>query len=460
MNEFEKLGLSEKFLKVIDEAGFEEPSEIQEKAIPLALEGKDVIGKSATGSGKTLAFGASIIEKAEKGAGVQSLILTPTRELAEQVSTALRRFSKHFSLRIQEVYGGVGISGQISGINRAEIVVGTPGRVLDHLERGTLKLDGLKTLVLDEADRMVDMGFLPDVERIFSACPDKKQILLFSATMTQDITYIEKKYTHDAKFITVESYVDPTKLKQIYYDVDGRVKFSLLVHLLKKDKSDLVMVFCNTRRNVDLIVKNLQRYDLKAMAIHGGLTQEKRNRTLQKFHDGQARILVCTDVAARGLDIKNVSHVYNYDIPKNSNEYIHRIGRTARAGNEGEAISLVSSRDYENYRAVLRDDSLKIKEEPVPEVEMLRPDFGGSGDRDRGRSGGYGGRGNSSGRSGGRSGSYGGRSSGRSSSGSGYGNRSGGSSYGNKSGGRGSSQSRRSDGRRDDRGKRVHKVRH
>ena len=484
MNEFEKLGLSEKFLKVIDEAGFEEPSEIQEKAIPLALEGKDVIGKSATGSGKTLAFGASIIEKAEKGAGVQSLILTPTRELAEQVSTALRRFSKHFSLRIQEVYGGVGISGQISGINRAEIVVGTPGRVLDHLERGTLKLDGLKTLVLDEADRMVDMGFLPDVERIFSACPDKKQILLFSATMTQDITYIEKKYTHDAKFITVESYVDPTKLKQIYYDVDGRVKFSLLVHLLKKDKSDLVMVFCNTRRNVDLIVKNLQRYDLKAMAIHGGLTQEKRNRTLQKFHDGQARILVCTDVAARGLDIKNVSHVYNYDIPKNSNEYIHRIGRTARAGNEGEAISLVSSRDYENYRAVLRDDSLKIKEEPVPEVEMLRPDFGGSRGDDRGRSGGYGGRGNSrqssyGNRGGGRSGSYGGRgNSGGNRGGRGsrqgglsYGNRrsSGGSSrsgsYGNRSGGSsggsyGNRNNSRSDGRRDDRGKRVHKVRH
>ncbi len=380
--------MSDKLLKAIEEAQFKEPSEIQEKAIPYVLEGKDVIGGSATGSGKTLAFGAGIIEKAKKGGGIQALILTPTRELAEQVSSTLRKFSRHFNLNVVEVYGGVSIVPQIERLGNAEIVVGTPGRILDHLERRSLNLSKVKFLVLDEADRMLDMGFLPDVERIINSCPKERQTLLFSATISSDVERLSRRYMRNPVDVSVESYVDPSKLEQVFYEIQREKKFSLLVHLLKQEKPGLVMVFCNTRRNADLVAKNLERYELDVLAIHGGLAQNKRTSILREFHSNKAKILVCTDVAARGLDIKNVSHVYNYDVPKTSVEYIHRIGRTARAGKEGRAITLVSPVDYQNFRRVLEDDSLKIKREEAPEVEILQVNFskGRFGDRDRFRS--------------------------------------------------------------------------
>src|SRR3989338_2421266 len=360
LEKFRELGLNEKILKVLGEMQFEEPTEIQEKAIPLVLKGKDVIGKSATGSGKTLAFGCGIIETSIRGKGVQTLVMTPTRELAEQNAKSLKNFAKNYHINIIEVYRGVSIIPQIENIKRADIVVGTPGRILDHLERRTLSLLKIKTLVLDEADRMVDMGFLPDVEKIIRSCNTERQTLLFSATLTGDINYIEKKYMKNAIHVGAESYVDPSKLKQIYFDVPNEKKFSLLVHLLKQEKPGLVMVFCNTRRNADFLVRNLRRYNLYAIAIHGGLSQNKRSRTMEEFKAGETNILICTDVAARGLDIKNVSHIYNYDISKNSTEYIHRIGRTARAGKEGIAVSLVSQRDYENFRRVIQNSSLNI----------------------------------------------------------------------------------------------------
>jgi len=375
MEEFRKLGLDERILRVIEEEKFEKPSEIQEKAIPLILAGKDIIGQSATGSGKTLAFGAGLIHNSKKGRGIQALILTPTRELAEQVSKALKKFSKYFNINITEVYGGVGIEPQISKLRNTEVVVGTPGRVLDHISRGSLKLDNVTTLVLDEADRMLDMGFIEDVESIINECKNRNQTLLFSATISPDIERIAKKYMNDAQNIVVESYVDPSHLKQYYYDVENNMKFSLLVHLLKKEKVGLVMVFCNTRQNADFISQNLRRYNLHSLAIHGGLSQNKRNSIMDQFHSKEVYILICTDVAARGLDIKGVSHVYNYDIPKTSDEYIHRIGRTARAGKDGFAISLVSQRDYENFRKVLEDPGIKIIQEPVPLIEKVSPLF-------------------------------------------------------------------------------------
>ncbi len=385
MEKFRKLALSEYLLKAIEEANFTEPSEIQEKTIPLVLRGKDVLGSSATGSGKTLAFGAGIIEKTKKGGGIQSLILTPTRELAEQVAHSLRRFSQHSKLNVKEIYGGVSIEPQIRALVEAEIVVGTPGRVLDHLERRTINLSKVKFLVLDEADRMLDMGFINDVEKIISSCPKDRQTLLFSATVSSDIERLSKKYMRDPVSVSVDSYVDPSKLAQVYYDVPQHLKFSILVHLLKQERGGLVMVFCNTRQNADLVARNLKRYALNALAIHGGLAQNKRTSVLKEFHSRETYILVCTDVAARGLDIKNVSHIYNYDIPKNNVEYIHRVGRTARAGKEGKAISLVSARDYDNFRKVCEDKSLNIKSESVPQVEMLQVNFNRFSDEGRER---------------------------------------------------------------------------
>jgi ATP-dependent RNA helicase DeaD len=376
MESFIKLGLSEKLAKALHEFGFEQPREIQEKTIPLALAGKDVIGGSATGSGKTLAFGAGIIENVVKGKGVQALVMTPTRELAEQVADSLIKFSRYYNLNICTVYGGVSIEPQMRYLRHAEIVVGTPGRILDHLERRTLDLSKVKTLVLDEADRMLDMGFIDDVLKIVESCPKERQTLLFSATISPDIELIAKKYMKSPVSIELESYVDPSKLKQVYYDVSQDLKFSLLLHLLKHEHPGLIMIFCNTQRNTDFIADNLQRYGIEATAIHGGLSQAKRNRVMEHFRSERVSVLVCTDVAARGLDIKNVSHVYNYDLPNSSKEYVHRIGRTARAGKDGIAINLVSPRDYDNFRSILRNPELAIEQIQVPEVEKVFVNFG------------------------------------------------------------------------------------
>lgn len=371
MESFRKLGIIEPVLKVIQEHNFSEPSEIQAKSIPLIMEGKDVIAGAATGSGKTLAFAAGIISVTEYGGGIQSLVLTPTRELAEQISGVLHRFSKNKKLNIVSVYGGVAINPQMSKLEKADVVVGTPGRILDHLSRGTLNLDYVKMLVLDEADRMLDMGFQEDVSKIIYKCPKKRQTLLFSATISSDIVYLAGKYMKNPVEVSAESYVDPSKLEQMYYDVEDSKKFSLLVHLLKGEKSELIMVFCNTQRNTDFVANNLKSSGINALAIHGGHSQDKRNRTMDKFNSQKVTVLVCTDVAARGLDIKGVSHVYNYDSPKDSKDYIHRIGRTARAGKYGKVVNIVASRDYENFGRIMDSKEFNITKIETPEVERI-----------------------------------------------------------------------------------------
>ena len=377
MDNFKKLGISEPILKSIKDEKFENPSEIQEKSIPLILEGRDVIAGSATGSGKTLAFASGILESSEKGQGIQALILTPTRELAEQVAQALKTFSKYRPLKIISIYGGVGITPQITGLRKADVVVGTPGRILDHIERKTIKFNNVKTLVLDEADRMFDMGFKDDVEKIIKKCPQNRQTLLFSATSSKDLVRLTKNHMNKPIEVSVESYVDPAKLDQIYYNITDELKFSLLVHLLKHETSSLAMVFCNSKRNTDKVAKNLRFKGFKAEAIHGGLSQNKRTDVLKQFHNGNASVLVCTDVAARGLDIPGVSHVYNYDIPRESKQYIHRIGRTARAGADGKAINILAKSDYENFSNVLKFNDVEIAEEMLPNIEkvfMKKPD--------------------------------------------------------------------------------------
>ncbi|MEA3329171.1 MAG: DEAD/DEAH box helicase [Nanoarchaeota archaeon] len=370
MKTFEDLGLSKNILKILDKEEFIEPTEIQEKAIPLALAGRDIIGGSATGSGKTLVFASSIIEQLRPRGCTQALILAPTRELSEQVANSIKSFSKHKCFKTLSIYGGVNIQTQIRELRRADIVVGTPGRILDHLKRKTIKLNNVKILVLDEVDRMLDMGFYKDVLKIITQCPEERQTMLFSATISKTLDYLIKKHTQNPAKISVKSYIDSSKLNQIYFNVDSKLKFSLFVYLLQKEKSNRMMVFCSTRRNVDFITRNLEDQGIKAIAIHGGFSQEKRTNALAEFHK-IGKILVCTDVAARGLDIKNVSHVYNYDLPQSSSEYIHRVGRTARAGKAGKAISILTKRDYGKFSKILEDDELKIKMEQLPQFEDI-----------------------------------------------------------------------------------------
>jgi len=372
MEKFTELGLSVELTDVLKRFGFKEPSKIQEKAIPIALAGRDIIGGSATGSGKTLAFASPIIENLKKNMNIQALILTPTRELAEQVATSIRDFGENKKLNVLAVYGGVKIEPQIRKLSTADVLVGTPGRILDHIDRRTLNLTHVKFLVLDEVDRMFDMGFRTDVERIINECPKKRQTMMFSATISQGIDYLSKKYTKDPVEISVKPHVDPSKLKQVYYDVPDNKKFSLLVGLLKKENADLVMVFCNTRRNVDFIADNLIMAGIHAKAIHGKIEQKKRIRVLDEFHKKGIGVLVCTDVAARGLDIKGVSHVYNYDVSIEPKDYIHRIGRTARAGKEGKAITILASRDYEKFSALMQLGGVKITREELPYIENIR----------------------------------------------------------------------------------------
>jgi ATP-dependent RNA helicase DeaD len=371
MEAFRRLNIIEPVLKAIEEAGFEKPSTIQEKTIPVIAEGKDVIAGSETGSGKTLAFGEGIIRHTEKQGFVQALVLTPTRELAEQIMKELKRFAKHKPMKYALIYGGVGINPQMDALETADIVVGTPGRILDHLQRKTIDLRKVKTLVLDEADRMLDMGFIEDVEKIISQCRNDRQTLLFSATIPPGIEHLVEKYMVDPVKVSAGSYVDPKKLKQIYYDVPDNLKFSLLAHLLKKEHTGLVMVFCNSKGNVDFVAKNLKTNGVEAHGMHGGFSQQRRSATLEKFHEQKVEVLVCTDVAARGLDIKGVTHVYNYDIPKESKQYIHRIGRTARAGSKGLAVNILGEHDHENLSRIMRDFDVNIEHLQRPKVERV-----------------------------------------------------------------------------------------
>ncbi len=373
MEKFRKLGICENVLKVLSNKKFTKPSEIQEKTIPLVLDGKDVIAGSATGSGKTLAFGAGIIKKVAKGEGIQSLILTPTRELCEQISEALGEFSYYKKLTVTPVYGGVPIGQQMKKLAYADIVAATPGRLLDHLKRNSIDLSKIKFLVLDEADRMWDMGFKDDVRKIIDKCPKKKQVLLFSATISRDLANFAEKYMNNPVEVEVDNYVDTSKLKQIYYDVRDSEKFSLLTHLLKTGGNGLSMVFCNTRRNADFVEKNLRGNGINARVIHGGMEQKKRIRVLKEFSERKIQVIVCTDVAARGLDISGVEQVYNYDLPKDARDYVHRIGRTARAGESGIAVNIVASRDYDNFSNVLRkNEGLVVKKSETPRFGRVR----------------------------------------------------------------------------------------
>lgn len=413
--------LQEDLKKAIAEMGFETATEIQEKAIPLAQKGLDVLGESKTGSGKTAAFGLPLLEKIQKAGMIQAIILAPTRELAIQIAKEMRKFSKYMDLQIVEIYGGVPIEKQFRELKSADIVVGTPGRVLDHLERRTIDFRHINTLVLDEADRMFDMGFIDDVEKIIDAIPKTRQTMLFSATLNRDVKDLAGRHLKNPQEIRVESRIKKSLLKQYYFDIKPYDKFSLLVHMIQKDRPTRAIVFCATRRIVDVVSKNLTRHKINAQCIHGGLPQNKRTRVIEAFHEGKDMILVATDVAARGLDIKNVTHIFNYDIPNVAEDYVHRVGRTARAGESGVAYAFLAQRDYENFQRVISQARVEIEKIDPGRFQRLRfdPNAGRDNDysvpRGAGRSSPRTGGRRDGPRSAGRGGSFGPRSGGRSS---------------------------------------------
>ncbi len=367
---FSELHLPPQLQKAVHEQGYTAPTQIQKKAIPLILQKKDIIGHSETGSGKTAAFGLPLLSMISHGKGIQGLILTPTRELCLQVSEALRGFSKYLPVRIVSVFGGVGIGPQLGALRTADVVVATPGRLLDVMSRG-VKLTSVSYVVLDEADRMLDMGFIDDVEKILRSTPKQRQTLLFSATLSPKLRSLVHSYMNAPVSIQAETQVDTRLLSERAYIVPQQDKFSLLVHFLRNETKGIALVFCKTRHSCDRIARNLRNQKINATEIHGGLSQNKRTFTITNLHKRGTGVLVATDVASRGLHISNVSNVYNYELPQTPDDYVHRIGRTARAGAKGDAITLVTQQDSRSFGGMLRTLGRHLSPSTLPAFEKV-----------------------------------------------------------------------------------------
>jgi len=368
---FEDFSLSKETLKSVSEIGFEEPTPIQVSAIPMILNGMDIVGQAQTGTGKTAAFGIPIVEKCKKGSNPFSIILEPTRELAVQVAQEINKIGKYRKINVLPVYGGKSIESQIKALRRGvDIIVGTPGRVIDHINRKTISLSDIKIVVLDEADEMLNMGFIEDIETILKAIPAEKQTLLFSATMPQPIMNIAKRYMRSPEKVKANTKdVVVPKIKQVFYEVREGDKINALTRLLDVEDPQLAIVFCHTKREVDEVSMKLHQMGYNANALHGDFTQARRDEVMDKFRNGLIDVLVATDVAARGLDIQNVTHVINYSIPQNPEGYIHRIGRTGRAGKSGMAITFVTPREYKHLRLIEKAAKTIIDRKRLPSVE-------------------------------------------------------------------------------------------
>ena len=342
---FDELDLNPKILRAIREMGFEEATPIQSKAIPVGLEGVDLIGQAQTGTGKTAAFGIPLLMKVDShNKRTQSIVLCPTRELAIQVAEEVRTLAKYMSgVKVLPVYGGQDITKQIRSLKGgAQIIIGTPGRVMDHLRRRTIKCDEVNTIVLDEADEMLNMGFREDIETVLEYIPEERQTMLFSATMPKPILEITKKYQSDAVTIKVtKKELTVPNIEQYYYDVKRKDKVEVLSRLLDVYAPKLSLVFCNTKRMVDELTSALQGRGYFAEGLHGDMKQSQRDRVMNRFRNGKTEILVATDVAARGIDVDDVEAVFNYDLPQDDEYYVHRIGRTGRAGRTGRSFTFV-----------------------------------------------------------------------------------------------------------------------
>jgi len=361
-NGFEALGLSPALLRALVENNYTTPTPIQEQAIPLALAGHDLLGGAQTGTGKTAAFALPLLQRLSKLTAVngprkpRALVLTPTRELAVQVADSLRTYGKHLRMNVATIYGGAGMGPQIDNLRRGvDILVATPGRLIDHLERGTAKLDGIEVLVLDEADRMLDMGFLPAIKRILNRVPKERQTMLFSATFEDQVKALAMEFMRNPQQVqvTARNTIADTIVHRAH-PVDGSRKRDLLIEILSKRHTDQVLIFGKTKHGCNRLAEQLETAGLKAVAIHGNKSQAQRQKALNLFKAGKARVLVATDVAARGLDIPNLPLVINHDLPMVAEDYIHRIGRTGRAGAQGEALSLVSPEEGGLLRQIQR----------------------------------------------------------------------------------------------------------
>ena len=403
MTEFSELGLSLATLQAVADTGYTTATPIQAEAIPYALQGRDVLGIAQTGTGKTAAFTLPMIDRLKAGRAKarmpRALVIAPTRELADQVSSSFEKYAKGQKLSWALLIGGVSFSDQEQKLDRGvDVLIATPGRLLDHFERGKLLMTGVQIMVVDEADRMLDMGFIPDIERIFKLTPPKRQTLFFSATMPPEITRLTKQFLNDP--VRIEASRPATTAETIHQHLariptsDPKAKRTALRALIERSDVNNGIVFCNRKSEVDIVAKSLQKHGLDAAPIHGDLDQQTRMRTLESFRKGTLKLLVASDVAARGLDVPAVSHVFNYDVPHHADDYVHRIGRTGRAGRAGEAFMIVTPNDAKNLdkvlkligktpdEAVLDIDWASIKEEPSrgrPE----RSGRGGGRDRDR-----------------------------------------------------------------------------
>ena len=379
---FDSLGLIEPLAKAVAALGYEEPTPVQRQTIPLLLAGRDVLGQAATGTGKTAAFALPMLQRlAEDDDGAKKetggLVLVPTRELSMQVAEAIHKYAKGLGITVLPVYGGAPISQQIRTLERgAGIVVATPGRALDHIKRGTLRLGGLRVLVLDEADEMLDMGFAEDLDAILEATPRTRQTALFSATMPARILSIAQRHlNHPARVIVAREKTAHGKMprvRQIAYIVPKAHKPAALDRVLDMENPTSAIVFCRTRLEVETLVETLNAHGRRAQALHGGMEQRQRDRVMQLFRTGKADLLIATDVAARGLDIEHLSHVFNYDVPPAAEAYVHRIGRTGRAGREGTAITLAEPREHRMLRTIESFTKQKIDVLTVPTVAELR----------------------------------------------------------------------------------------
>jgi ATP-dependent RNA helicase DeaD len=372
LTKFDELDLNPSILRAIEEMGFEEMSPIQAKAIPVMLTGKDVVGQAQTGTGKTAAFGIPLLMRIDpKNKALQSIVLCPTRELAIQVAEEIRKLAKFMhGIKVLPVYGGQEISKQIRSLKSGiQVIIGTPGRVMDHMRRKTIRLDEISMVVLDEADEMLNMGFREDIETILSQAPQERQTVLFSATMPQPILEIAKTYQNKAEMIrVVKKELTVPKIEQFYFEVTPKNKEEVLSRLLDMYNPKLSLIFCNTKRQVDELTAVLQGRGYFAEGLHGDMKQQQRDRVMNSFRNGKTEILVATDVAARGIDVDDVEAVFNYDVPQDDEYYVHRIGRTGRAGREGRAFTLVVGKEIYKLKDIMRYCKTKIQVRPIPSI--------------------------------------------------------------------------------------------
>lgn len=372
---FDTMNLEPSILRAVADMGFEEATAIQAQAIPLALEGGDLIGQAQTGTGKTVAFGIPVLQKVDpKDKKLQAIILCPTRELAIQVANEIRELAKYMhGIKVLPIYGGQEIVKQIRSLKAGvQVIVGTPGRVMDHMRRKTVKLDHVHTVALDEADEMLNMGFLEDMETILAQLPEEKQTLLFSATMSKEILEIAGKYQKNAQTVkVVKKELTVPNIEQYYYEVRPKNKEEVLARLLDMYAPKLSLIFCNTKRQVDELVTALQGRGYFAEGLHGDMKQAQRDRVMNNFRNGKTDILIATDVAARGLDVDDVEAVFNYDLPQDDEYYVHRIGRTGRAGRMGKSFSFVVGREVYKLKDIQRYCKTKILLQPIPSVNDI-----------------------------------------------------------------------------------------